>query len=209
MKTKINMTNELKTGVVVVAAILVGMLFMFKTANFSSKPYKIKTNFNFADGIKPDTIVKLSGVDAGRVEKIRFSYDPETKVELTLAIDKLAKVHEDSIAYIATSGLVGDTYVGLTPGSADKPFVKEGATLASEDPVEMRKLMKKAEAIADNLDKTLVQVRDLAGGLNGVVKDNKSRVDNIAVNLEQTAVNFKEFSEDIKQHPWKLLMKGK
>lgn len=203
------MTNEFKTGAVVVAAILVGMLFWVKTANFSSKPYRIKTYFNFADGIKLNSIVKLSGVDAGRVENIKFSYDPDTRVELTMLVDKNARVHEDSIAYIATSGLVGDTYVGLTPGSADKPFIKAGAFVASEDPIEMRKLMKKAEAIADNLDKTLVQVRDLAGGLNGVVKDNKSRVDNIAINLEQTAVNFKEFSEDIKQHPWKLLMKGK
>ena len=62
--------------------------------------------------------------------------------------------------------------------------------------------MKKADAIADNLDKTLVQVKSL-------VADNKAKVDNIAANLEQTTANFKEFSEDIKEHPWKLLMKGK
>ena len=33
------------------------------------------------------------------------------------------------------------------------------------------------------------------------------RIDNIANNLEQTSMNFKEFSEDIKRNPWKLLMK--
>jgi phospholipid/cholesterol/gamma-HCH transport system substrate-binding protein len=202
-------TNELKTGAVVVAAVLVGVLFWFKTANFSAKPYRVKTYFNFADGIKLNTIVKLSGVDAGRVENIKFNYDPETRVELTLLVEKEARIHEDSIAYIATSGLVGDTYVGLTPGSADKPFVKPGSSVGSEDPIEMRKLMKKAEAIADNLDKTLIEVRELAGGLGGVVKDNRPRVDNIAVNLEQTAINFKEFSDDLKKHPWKLLSKGK
>jgi phospholipid/cholesterol/gamma-HCH transport system substrate-binding protein len=202
-------TNELKTGIVVVAAICVGVVFWMKTTDFSSQPYKIKTYFNFADGIKPNSIVKLSGVDAGRVEKIDFSYSPETKVELTLSIDKKAKIHEDSVAYIATSGLVGDTFVGLTPGSADKPFLKEGAFVPSEDPMEMRKLMKKAEGIADNLDKTLLQVKDLAGNLNLVVTDNKSRIDNIAMNLEETSVNFKDFSEDVKQHPWKLLIKGK
>ena len=84
----------------------------------------------------------------------------------------------------------------------DKAYVKGGGQIPSEDPVEMRKLMKKADAIADNLDKTLVQIKSL-------VSDNKSKVDNIASNLEATAANFKEFSEDIKQHPWKLLMKGK
>ena len=50
---------------------------------------------------------------------------------------------------------------------------------------------------------------NLAGNLNGVVTDNRSKVDNIASNLESTTANFKDFSDDIKQHPWKLLMKGK
>ena len=203
------MTNEMKTGAVVVAAIIVGIVFLVKTTDFSSKPYKVKTYFNYAEGLKPDSIVKLAGIEVGRVEKIKFQYMPDTKVEVILAIDKKAKLHEDSIAFISTSGMIGDAYVGISSGSADKPFIRPGDTLTSEDPVEMRKLMKKAESISDNLDKTLGEVKALAGNLNGVVSDNKSRVDNIASNLEATAVNFKDFSEDIKQHPWKLLMKGK
>src|SRR3989338_1798674 len=202
-------SNELKTGVIVVAAIVVGVVFWVKTTDFSGKPYRIKTYFNYAEGVKVDSIVKLSGIDVGRVEKIRFEYVPDTKVELILTLDKKAKAREDSIAFISTSGLIGDAYIGITPGSPDKQFVKEGAILMSEDPVEVRKLMKRAEGIADNLDKTLVEVKTLAGNLNGVVTDNKTCIDNIAVNLERTAVNFKEFSEDIKRHPWKLLMKGK
>ena len=202
-------TNELKTGMVVVAAIVVAVIFWVKTTDFSARPYRVKTYFNYAEGVKVDSIVKLSGIEVGRVEKIKFNYEPETRVELILTLNTKAKVHEDSIAFISTSGMIGDAYIGITAGSPDKPFVKEGATLMSEDPVEMRKLMKKAEGIAENLDKTLVEVKDLAQNLTGVVKDNRQRVDNIAVNLEQTAVNFKEFSEDIKKHPWKLLMKGK
>lgn len=202
-------TNELKTGIVVVVAIAGGIFLWVRTTDFSSKPYRVKTYFNYAEGIKADSIVKLSGIEVGRVEKIRFEYMPETKIELVLAINKQAKIHEDSVAFISTSGMIGDAYIGLTSGSSEKPFIKEGATLSSEDPVEMRKLMKKADAISENLDKTLVEVKMLAANVNDVVEDNKTRIDNIAVNLETTAVNFKEFSEDIKRHPWKLLIKGK
>ncbi len=202
-------TNEFKTGIIIVAAALTGIVFWTKTTDFTSKPYRLTTYFNYAEGIKADSIVKLSGIDVGRVEKIEFQYVPETKVCLIMAIDKKAKVHEDSLAFISTSGMIGDAYVGITPGTPDKPFVKEGATLMSEDPVEMRKLMKQADAISANLDKTLLEVKTLATNVNGVVADNKNRIDNIASNLESTAVNFKEFSEDIKKHPWKLLMKGK
>ena len=202
-------TNEFKTGLVVVAAIAVAVLFWVKTTDFNSSPYKVKTYFNYAEGLKIDSIVKLAGIEVGRVEKIKFEYVPETKVEIVLSIDKKAKIHEDSVAFISTSGMIGDAYIGITPGSVDKAFLKDGAIIMSEDPIEMRKLMKKADAISENLDKTLVEVKALAENVNDVVKGNKARIDNIASNIETTAANFKEFSEDIKQHPWKLLMKGK
>ena len=87
--------------------------------------------------------------------------------------------------------------------------MEEGSTLASEDPIEMRKLMKKVDVIAENLDKTLAEARALAQNLNGVVKDNRPKIDSIVIKLESTADNFNEFSDDIKRHPWKLLIKGK
>jgi phospholipid/cholesterol/gamma-HCH transport system substrate-binding protein len=203
------MTNELKTGMIVVAAAIIGVIFWAQTTDFKSRPYRVKTFFNYAEGIKKDSIVKLSGIEVGRVESVNFQYVPETKVELVLSIKDNAKMHEDSVAFISTSGMIGDAYIGVTSGSADRPFVKDGAVLISEDPIEMRRLMKRADAIAENLDKTLAEVKRLAENVSGVVKDNKAQIGNITANLEETTANFKEFSADIKQHPWKLLMKGK
>ena len=203
----IKITNELKTGLVVVAAIIVAAIFWVKTASFAGKPYRLKTQFNYAEGVKADSIVKLSGIEIGRVENIKFLYSPDTKVELTLLLNKDAKIHEDSIAFISTSGLVGDAFLGLTPGSPDKPFAKDGAMIASEDPVEMRKIMKQVDQIAVSLDKTLNEFREMASGINSIVKDDKPKIDAMLANLEQTSANFKEFSEDIKKNPWKLLSK--
>ena len=202
-------TNEVKTGMVVVASVLVAVLFYVKTTDFTSAPYRVKTYFNYADGVKEDAVVKLCGIEVGRVEKILFTYAPDTKVELVLALTDKAKVHQDSLAFIATTGLIGDAYIGITPGSSDKPFLKAGDVLTGEDPVEMRKLWKKAEGIAENLDKTLVEIRALAENANGMLVDNRPRINGIVMNIEEMSVNFKDFSQDLKQHPWKLLMKGK
>jgi len=207
---KMTMSNEVKTGIIVVAAIAVVVLFYARTTDSTAgKSYKIKTFFNYAEGVKQDAVVKLAGIEVGRVEKIQFQYTPETKVEMVMTISDKARIHEDSIAFISTTGMIGDAYIGITPGSADKPVVKAGGTVASEDPVEIRKIWNKAEVIAENLDKMLVEVKDLAQNVNGAVKDNKPRIDNMVVNLEQTAINFKAFSEDIRKHPWKILAKGK
>lgn len=196
-----NYTNEAKTGITIVAAILVGVFLWAKTSTFHSDIYKLKTRFTDANGIKENATVTLAGIEVGRVESIKFIYEPETKVELTLALDGKAKVRSDAIAFIGTSGFIGDAFVGITTGGANE-FLKNGATLVSEDPVEMRELMKRADAIAKNLDVVLADVKT-------IVSDNKDKIDGIVVNLEETTANFTAFSADIKEHPWKLLFKGK
>jgi phospholipid/cholesterol/gamma-HCH transport system substrate-binding protein len=195
-------TNEIKTGLVVVAALAVAVFFWLRTSNFRSEVYQLKTYFSHAGGIKENSIVALSGIEVGRVTAATFVYEPDrTRVELILMIDQKAKVRDDAIAYIGSTGFVGDAYIGITPGNSEN-FLKPNSVVVSEDPIEMRLLMKRADDIAKKLDLVLGDVKTL-------VSDNRAKVDNIVSNLEQTTINFNEFSDDIKKHPWKLLMKGK
>jgi phospholipid/cholesterol/gamma-HCH transport system substrate-binding protein len=203
-------TNEMKVGLFIILAICVALIFWMKTQKRTAGgTYNLKTYFNFAGGLKENSIVTLSGIEVGRISAISFKYEPETKVEVVLSIDKKAKVHKDTIAYITSSGIIGDSYIGLTPGSGSQPFVKDGEAIASEDPIEARELMKRADAISVKLDQALVDVKKLAANLSATMEANKGSVDNIVKNLEQTSANFNDFSADIKAHPWKLLMKGK
>lgn len=191
--------NEIKAGLVVIMAVGIGVVFFLKTVNLRTETYDIKTSFRFAGDLKPDAVVKLSGVEVGRLKAMKFIYEPETRVECLLEIDSTAMARADSIAYIGSAGFVGDAYVGLTPGTGN--FIKPGSTVASEDPMQIRQLMKKADEIADNLNGVLTDVKAL-------VTDNREGINKVVGNLESTTENFKEFSEDVKKHPWKLLFKG-
>ncbi len=193
-------SNEIKAGIVVLVALAITIFFFAKTVTFQHRKYDLKTCFVYAGDLKNDALVKLSGVEVGRLKSMKFKYDEKgTRVECLLELSADAKVRSDSMAYIAASGFVGDAYIGITPGKAED-FVKAGTVIASEDPVQMRLLMKKADEIANNLDGILADVRS-------VVSDNKQNLDNIVLNLEATTENFKEFSEDVKSNPWKLLFK--
>ena len=195
-------TNEMKTGTVIVLAILVGIFFWLKTSNFISATYKLKTHFNRAEGVKENSIVNLAGIEVGRVESVRFLYEPDqTMVELVLLIHTRAKVREDSIAFIGTTGFIGDAYIGITPGTS-KTFLKQNEVIISEDPIDARLLMKRADKISENLDSIL-------GDVKTIVTDNKGKIEGIIVNLEETTENFNEFSDDIRMHPWKLIWKSK
>lgn len=86
--------------------------------NFSPT-YDVVARFDNIGGLKSDAPVKSAGVVVGRVAAIRF--DNQTfQADVTLALDKRYGFPSDTSAKILTSGLLGDQYIGLDPGSSDK-----------------------------------------------------------------------------------------
>jgi phospholipid/cholesterol/gamma-HCH transport system substrate-binding protein len=208
---KRTVTNELKVGVLVVACIIVLVGFLYKTGSFEFKKegYEIKVLFNIVSGVQKNAPVRLAGVEIGQVKNIELSYADGTKVAVTLWLQERAKLKRDSRAHITALGLMGEKYIEVSPGSKDSPYLKPGETINGEDPLELAALAKKGESIAEVLEETLDNIKALAQNSNLVVTDNKDKIDAIFENLEATTQNFKEFSEDVKKHPWKLMGKGK
>ncbi len=192
--------NEIKAGSVIVLAIALAVFFFLKTASFDTKTYAVKTHFGYAGDLKENATVKLAGIEVGRLKTIKFSYENGTQVECLLELTEKAKLRTDSIAYIGTAGFVGDAYIGLTAGENEE-FVAPGGEIKSEDPMQTRLFMKKAEEIANSLDHVLKEIDSL-------VTDNRPEFEAIIISLKQTTQNFDEFSKDLKQHPWKLMFKG-
>jgi len=204
-------TNEIKTGIMVIACVGVVFYIMFKIGalKFGETGYNITAAFSYASGIEMNAPVRLAGVSVGEVKDIKIEYSKDPKVLLTLWLQNGTQLREDSTADINTMGLMGEKYVELSLGTPDLPVVKPGAVIKGEEPFQMDKLLKKSEAIADNLDKAITDVRALANNVNGVVSENKDGIKSIVSNLESTSKNLDELSQDIKAHPWKLLFKGK
>ncbi|PIU41911.1 MAG: hypothetical protein COS99_02980 [Candidatus Omnitrophica bacterium CG07_land_8_20_14_0_80_42_15] len=204
-------SNEIMTGIMVILCACLLVFFMYKTGKIGMKKdtYELKAIFNMASGIEVNAPVMLAGVEVGKVKQIDLTYGDKTSVILTLDVEAKAKVRTDSEASISTLGLMGEKYVEISAGASKEPYLVPGSTITGEEPFQFEKLAKKGEEIADNLNATLGDVRKFVNNLDGVVIDNKTGVNNMITDLEATAKNFKEFSEDIKNHPWKLLMKGK
>ncbi|MFM2482956.1 outer membrane lipid asymmetry maintenance protein MlaD [Celerinatantimonas sp. YJH-8] len=78
--------------------------------------YRIYANFDNIGGLKIRSPVKVGGVVIGRVEAIDLN--PKTFVpRVTLRLDKkFGEFPANSSARILTSGLLGEQYIGLTPG---------------------------------------------------------------------------------------------
>jgi phospholipid/cholesterol/gamma-HCH transport system substrate-binding protein len=72
--------------------------------------------------------VTLSGVRIGRVEAIGLDQDRYEAV-VTLRIDpRFDKIPDDTFASIFTAGLLGEQYIGLSPGGGET-FLADGDSL--------------------------------------------------------------------------------
>ncbi len=80
--------------------------------------YSVTAAFENIGGLKPGAKVSIGGVGIGRVTGI--SYDQKSfQAIVTMKVDqKYDQIPKDSSASILTSGLLGEKYIGLTPGGS-------------------------------------------------------------------------------------------
>lgn len=205
------MSNETKTGLMVLVCLglLTGLLL--KIGNFSplQKGYTVKSQFRFTAGVKRHAPVCLSGVTVGEVKDIHVLYGDETLVELVLWVRREVKVRLDSQAFITTLGLMGEKYVEIKAGTAEAPYAKEGEMIPGKDPVRLEELIELGAKVADDVGKTARDVSRVAQSVDVTLQENRQKIDRLMDNLEETSENFRDFSQDIKYHPWKILIKGK
>lgn len=202
-------SNELKTGLLVLAAIgFLGFMLM-KVGNFSFLQHGslIKTQFKFSGGVKKNAPVRLCGVDVGTVKDIRI-LNGEV-VEIDMSVEPGTLVHKDALATVATLGLMGEKYIEIRQGTKAAGDAAPGDIIPSEEPLRLEDLIKMATQIGQDIGQMAKDVSKVANSVDNTIKDNRSKIDRIFDNLDETSENFREFSDDLKWHPWKVLAKGK
>jgi phospholipid/cholesterol/gamma-HCH transport system substrate-binding protein len=83
----------------------------------ASSQRQIQAEFDSVAGLKPGSTVEIAGVQVGQVKGIGLNGE---RAVVTLSVQPNIKVYGDAIASIKTRGLIGDKYVAISPGGADK-----------------------------------------------------------------------------------------
>jgi phospholipid/cholesterol/gamma-HCH transport system substrate-binding protein len=84
--------------------------------------------------------VRSAGVLVGRVSDIHFDNE-RFQAAVTLALDKRYTVPQDTSASILTSGLLGETYVGLEAGGDDKKLANGDRIKLTQSAVVLERLI--------------------------------------------------------------------
>jgi phospholipid/cholesterol/gamma-HCH transport system substrate-binding protein len=112
--------------VLVVAALF--LFFAYTTSQIASvKGYQVLAKFSNAGGLKDGGDVRISGIKVGSVTD--ETLDPKTfQAVVQMSIDPAIKLATDSVAQIASSGLLGDNFIAIEPGNEDD-IIPPGGTI--------------------------------------------------------------------------------
>lgn len=198
---------EVKVGLLILTAVvlLAGFILVMGGINFQPT-FEISIGFDNPGGLQSGAPVKVAGVKVGKVTQMEFSggrSDQGTGERAPLVVARVAiekrfqqSIHDNSVFYITTQGVLGEQFLAIEPGSNDRPVLEDGASVRGLDPPRLDRLI--AESY-DLLHTTVAalrehrpQIRDAFEGLGKTLRGtaaffehNQDRLDRIAENVEK------------------------
>jgi phospholipid/cholesterol/gamma-HCH transport system substrate-binding protein len=139
--------KEAKVGIAVTIglAMLMLLIFMIGGLHILERGYNIYVFFNNLGDLKLRAPVKMSGVEIGMVKSIDLV---EGMARVRLWIKDGIRIPSRSKVTISTIGIVGETYVDVSPEGKGGPYLKEGDRIRGIDPVGIGAIMMKGEELS-------------------------------------------------------------
>ena len=140
-----NRQLELIVGLFMLAGIIAITFLALRLGDigvFDGDQYPLTARFTSASGLKQGAAVEMAGVKVGHVKQIEF--DPEEYLAVvTMSLNKVVKVPEDSIASIRTAGIIGDRFIKLSAGGSDLSLAAGEEVMETEPSINLEELISK------------------------------------------------------------------
>ncbi len=161
--------SELKIGILAVVALFLAATIIIAVggqSGFAWQRYELKTKFDNVQGLKSGAIVRVAGVEVGKVTDVDFS-GAAVEVKLSIKDDMQSRITTDSRASIGSLSLLGEPIVEISPASTGTPlkngdFVPSGKGAAAITDV--------AASASAGIDQATALLRDIRSGKGTVGK---------------------------------------
>ncbi|MDR0292476.1 MAG: MlaD family protein [Elusimicrobium sp.] len=192
------MRPETKVGLFTVIGIVLFGITIYMLGNISmGGEYKITVRFNDVSGLPKKSVVKLNGVEVGKVRDIKMSGD---HVAAVLGIKEGVGVFRDSVFKIASTSLIGTKYLAIVQGNPSSGILKDGDIVdgSQEPPLEemLAQTMSTVQDLAKsvngngelgrNLNETMLNLRMLSNNLNSLIASMKPYLENTMTNVSRS-----------------------
>lgn len=182
-----NPRHEIGVGLLVLAAAgLLGFMALKVGALRSlGDQVRLTTRLSDAAGLTEGAVVKVAGVDVGRVSGIRLD---NRQAVLDLEVRTDAAVPADALVRVRARSVLGEKYVELVLGAPDAPLAVDGAELASlPPPMEIDLLVDRMAPLMEGLP--MEELAQTLKVLNEAVAQDPQRMQRILADVEIMARN--------------------
>jgi phospholipid/cholesterol/gamma-HCH transport system substrate-binding protein len=161
--------SELKIGIIAVIAIALATMLIIAVGGqggFSWDRYELKTKFANVQGLKSGAVVRVAGVEVGKVTGVDFD-GAEVLVTLEVNEEQQSRITEQSRATIGSLSLLGEPIIEVTPASAGRPL-QDGEFIPSARAA--GQIADVAEGSTEALGQATEMLRDIRAGKGSVGK---------------------------------------
>ncbi len=138
---------ELTVGLFILMGFACAMVLAFASTNSAERlgggTYELVARFANTGELKARAPVKIAGVKVGEVVELKLdpgSFEAVARLRISSAAGELPA---DTSAGIFTSGLLGERYVGLSPGGDPEPLKDGDEILLTQSAVVLEQLIGK------------------------------------------------------------------
>ena len=144
-------TLETRLGIFFALALVVAVVIleMIGAAEYFKPGYKVNATFKNVQELKPGDLVKMAGVEIGRVENVELVGN---RAKVTMKINGKYEVKTDAIATIKFTGLMGQNFVSVDGGTSEAPKILQGGTLQTYEQPDLSSIMVKLENVASGVE---------------------------------------------------------
>ena len=164
-------TRKAVLGAFVLGGLLlfVGGLFLIGDRRLLfDRQFELNTTFSRVTGLEVGTSVRLAGLEAGEVLNIVLPARPSERfrIRMRLREDLRPLIRADSVSAIQTDGILGSTFIQMSPGTDQSPIVESGDTIMGRDPIEFSDLIEEGR---DTFRAVSAIILDLGAEVSGTV----------------------------------------
>lgn len=134
-------TIEAVLGAVVLAVAAMFLSFAYKMADIqASSGYAVYANFDKVGGLKIGSDARISGIKVGTVSGLQLD-DKTFMAKMKITVDNKIQLPTDTVAEVASEGLLGGQYLSLVPGGEEQIIPPEGTIKYTQSPVDLVQLL--------------------------------------------------------------------
>lgn len=187
--------SQLKIGILGVGALALATMLILAVGGqggFSWERYALKTRFGDVKGLKSGAVVRIAGVDVGKVTDVEFVGD---EVEVTLEVNDShqQRITDQSRAMIGSLSLLGEPIIDVTPSSQGRPLQEWEYIPSARAPGQIAEVTEQASQSLEQVSGLLQDIRAGRGSLGKLVTEEElyREITALVTNAEVVAANLR------------------